>query len=514
MQIAFRVDASRAIGLGHIKRCLSFAEALRVCGARVAFVTRNLGVDVESLASGAGFPTLTLAAPIGDYQMSEGEKTRHSAWAEVDWRSDARDTVAALSSDPPDWLIVDHYSFDARWHLRVAEDTGARIAAIDDLADRPLSADILVDHNLDAADGTKYSGLVLPSTKMCCGPRFALLSGSYRNPRKYAFNERARSIGIFMGGVDVRGLSAMVLRACREAAGFVGFVEVVATKSYPNISELQALAVRSPPTRVSIDLPDLAAFFARHDLQIGAGGGAALERAAIGAPSLVLMAAENQRGVVSALAASDTAATLEPDTPISQKSVGDLVSALIGDADRRRRLADKSSQLVDGRGAVRAALCLLSRELKVRRAEREDSSMMFEWRNHPRTRSVSRNTASLEPESHARWVEAALGDSDRCLLVGYVGDLNVGVLRFDDLGEHLMEVSLYLDPDLLGLGLGKALLLAGEAHVAFVRKHSVRMVATVLGDNLQSQKLFESCGYCVADGRWQKNVTTHEARWG
>jgi len=132
----------------------------------------------------------------------------------------------------------------------------------------------------------------------------------------------------------------------------------------------------------------------------------------------------------------------------------------------------------------------------------------------PEHRSVSRNTASLEPESHARWVEAALGDSDRCLLVGYVGDLNVGVLRFDDLGEHLMEVSLYLDPDLLGLGLGKALLLAGEAHVAFVRKHSVRMVATVLGDNLQSQKLFESCGYCVADGRWQKNVTTHEARWG
>jgi len=154
---------------------------------------------------------------------------------------------------------------------------------------------------LDAADGTKYSGLVLPSTKMCCGPRFALLSGSYRNPRKYAFNERARSIGIFMGGVDVRGLSAMVLRACRRGCGpSSAFVEVVATKSYPNISELQALAVRSPPTRVSIDLPDLAAFFARHDLQIGAGGGAALERAAIGAPSLVLMAAENQRGVVSA----------------------------------------------------------------------------------------------------------------------------------------------------------------------------------------------------------------------
>jgi len=509
MQIAFRVDASRAMGLGHIKRCLSFADALRVCGARVVFVTRDLGVDVKSLALAAGFPTLTLPAPIREYQISEGEKPRHSAWAEVDWRSDARDTVAALSSVDPDWLIIDHYSFDARWHLRIAEETGARIVAIDDLADRPLSADILVDHNLDAADGTKYAGLILPSTKMCCGPRVALLSRSYRNARKYAFNITARSIGIFMGGVDEHGLSAIVLRACREVAGFVGFLELVVTKSYPNISELQSLAARLPPTRVAIDLPDLAAFFARHDLQIGAGGGAALERAAVGAPSLVLMAAENQRGVVSALAASETAATLQPDAPLSQKSVGDLVSALIDDGDRRRRLADKSSQLVDGRGAIRAALCVLSRELKVRRAEREDTSMMFEWRNHQRTRSVSRDPASLEPESHARWVETALADSDRCLLVGYVGELSVGVLRFDVLGEHLMEVSLYLDPDLHGLGLGKALLLAGEAHIALVRKGGVRMVATVLGDNLPSQKLFESCGYCLEDGRWQKMVTTH-----
>lgn len=508
MQIAFRVDASRTIGLGHLKRCLSLADALRVCGAQVAFVTRSLGMDVESLASDAGFPTLTLPAPPREYQMSKGEKPRHSAWAEVDWRSDARDTVAALSV-APDWLIVDHYSFDARWHSQVAAETGARIAAIDDLADRPLAVDILVDHNLDAADGTKYSGLVFPSTRMCCGPRFALLSGSYRNPRKYAFSESARSIGIFMGGVDLPALSAMVLRACREVAGFGGFIEVVATKSYSNRSELQALAARLPPTRISIDLPDLAAFFARHDLQIGAGGGAALERAAIGAPSLVLMAAENQRGVVSALAASDTAATLAPEAPLSQKSVGDLVAALIGDGDRRRRLADKSGQLVDGRGAVRTALCLMNRQVKVRRAAREDTSMMFEWRNHPRTRSVSRDPASLEPESHARWVEESLGNSDRWLLVGYVGELNVGVLRFDVLGQHVMEVSLYLDPDLHGLGLGKALLLAGEAHVALLRKGNVRIVATVLGGNLPSRKLFESCGYCLEDGRWQKLVTAH-----
>jgi hypothetical protein len=47
-----------------------------------------------------------------------------------------------------------------------------------------------------------------------------------------------------------------------------------------------------------------------------------------------------------------------------------------------------------------------------------------------------------------------------------------------------------------------------------VREGSVRIVATVLEGNLPSQKLFESCGYCFAHGRWQKIITTHDARWG
>lgn len=53
-----------------------------------------------------------------------------------------------------------------------------------------------------------------------------------------------------------------------------------------------------------------------------------------------------------------------------------------------------------------------------------------------------------------------------------------------------------------------------ETYVGLACERSVRIVASVLDGNLPSQKLFESCGYCFADGRWQKMITTHEVRWG
>lgn len=41
-RVAIRVDASAAIGTGHLKRCLSLAQALIEAGADVRFVCRAL----------------------------------------------------------------------------------------------------------------------------------------------------------------------------------------------------------------------------------------------------------------------------------------------------------------------------------------------------------------------------------------------------------------------------------------------------------------------------------------
>ena len=47
MKVAIRADASAAIGLGHVKRCLSLAQALRAQADEVARELRALDLMVQ-----------------------------------------------------------------------------------------------------------------------------------------------------------------------------------------------------------------------------------------------------------------------------------------------------------------------------------------------------------------------------------------------------------------------------------------------------------------------------------
>ena len=62
-RVAIRVDASAAIGTGHLKRCLSLAQALIEAGADVRFVCRELDAVAATVLGGSGTPTRWLPAP-------------------------------------------------------------------------------------------------------------------------------------------------------------------------------------------------------------------------------------------------------------------------------------------------------------------------------------------------------------------------------------------------------------------------------------------------------------------
>src|SRR5258708_925328 len=267
MKIAFRVDASRKMGLGHIIRCLSLAEELRTLGAKVLFVARRLDVDLDRMVGAQKFQICTLPAAEG---RSGGGATSRNLMRQKDgdWQIDADETVGVLASFCPDWVIVDHYSLDARWHTRVARRLGAQIAAIDDLADRSYQVDVLVDHNISVNHREKYSGHVSAPTRLLGGPRFALLGSAFRGSVAYKFHDMVRTIGVFMGGTDADDLSIVVVRACRETADLTGPIEVATTGYNPNLMNLRQLVLSWPLTKVIEDLPDLADFFARHDLQV------------------------------------------------------------------------------------------------------------------------------------------------------------------------------------------------------------------------------------------------------
>lgn len=492
MRIAVRVDARSECGLGHLARSLVLADALVSHGAEVRVVTRLHDVDTSRWFERRPRVVQVPLAVDGDGQ---------------DPREDACATASALKDWQPDWVVVDDYGLDALWHRGVRDRLGCRVAAIDDLANRPLDVDLVVDHNLREDTRQLYARVLRRSnTRVLCGPRHALIGSAYASARRWSEPAEA-SVGIFLGGTDPGGASARVLDSIRRHGRFSGPVEIVTTTANPRLGRLREVAANDRDCRLSVDLPDLAEFYARHTVQIGAGGGATWERCSIGAPTLALVLADNQRLVVSTLVTHGVVATPDDESG-SPESIGRALVALLADRDRRSRMSDAARQLVDGAGAMRVALAILASTLKVRLASRDDARRMFDWRNHPSTRQVSRSSEPIAWEPHLEWLARVLADPYRRLYIGVVGDRPVGVVRMDCQGQSDdVEVSLFLDPALHGLGLGRPLLSAAQDCWKIEGGGGSRFVATVLPSNAASHALFESLNYRrEADGRYVRPI--------
>lgn len=530
MRVAIRADASSRIGLGHIARCMALAHALRDVGAQVLFLTRPSDAEVPARLRVAGFEVALLDLP----RVHEpGRLTDAALDAEACLRimdaggsstSPSATWPSGTSGTSPVCVIVDHYGLDADWHQRMRDGLDCCIVAIDDLADRPLDVDVLVDHNLLPA-GThqdRYlAQLRRAPRRWFCGPRYALLGPAYAGRPDFSVAPDVRSVGIFMGGTDPQSLSATLLHACRQAR-FNGPVEIVSTTAAPTLAELKQVVAKDGQAVLSINLPHLADFYARHDLQIGAGGGASWERCAVGCPSLTLCVADNQRAVIPALVALGVTAStpdLEPESLVL------ALKTLLDDPKLRRSQSLQARKLVDGLGARRVALGLLAltHPASLRAATLDDARTIWAWRNHPATRAVSRQAAEIPFESHLRWLEGLLDKQQSRLMIARYGDVEFGVIRFDPLpdsaAEHeSWEVSLYLAPDFHGLGLGSRLLAGGEQRL--LEEHVFRPPATgptvvdihaeVLEGNQNSEALFRTANYQAAGpGQWLKRVALH-----
>lgn len=343
MNVIIRADASAALGLGHLKRCLSLAQALRAQGAAVTLAWRRIDIDCTATIEAAG---------VASRCIGTGRVTAELV--------DARDLLVALPR--AEWVVVDHYALGERWHRVVRASTQARIAAIDDLADRLLAVDIAIDPNFSTDPAAKFAGRLPAPARLLAGPQHALLAPTYadapRCPVHGPAREPVRSIGIFMGGTDAAGLSAVALDAL-EQIGFPGTIEIATTGGNPHLAALRARAAARPRLALTLDQRDLADFFARHDLQIGAGGGATWERCCIGAPTLAVIAADNQRPVLLPLQDMGVLRVLAEQPPTAA-AIAAAVRELIENPALRRSLSDRAMALVDGRGAQRVATTLLA----------------------------------------------------------------------------------------------------------------------------------------------------------
>jgi UDP-2,4-diacetamido-2,4,6-trideoxy-beta-L-altropyranose hydrolase len=354
MRIAVRADVSSAIGTGHVRRCLTLIEAFARAGHHCRFVARRLDVALERLLGPAPCEVSLLPSPDPTAPFVPDPRVPHAAWAGVDPVRDAEETAMALASESFDLLLVDHYSFSADWHDAVRRRLGCRVAVIDDVADRSLSADFVIDHNHCASHERKFAPWLTRPARILGGPAYAMLAPAYSRCLPFKIRPEVRRLGVFMGGADPNGHTRRVLAAV-HVSGFAGEVNVVSTSASPDLAVLASDVESTPGARLMVDLPDLHGFYSSQDLVLGAGGGSTWERCAVGVPSLSCILASNQWSVLGPLEALGVTRIVDLRGPV------DLVSELrmlLDSRELRAHLSRASQALVDGRGADRIAKTL------------------------------------------------------------------------------------------------------------------------------------------------------------
>lgn len=354
-QVVFRVDASVEMGLGHLTRCLTLADALAADGARSCFLMRSHAAGLAYLAEGRGHAVRLLPDPPARPARTEDDGGPYAHWLPTDWLEDADHTRSALNEiGAAEWLIVDHYALDARWE-RACRREGMRILAVDDLADRDHDCEILLNQNLIQGIEARYHGRVPATCVQLLGPRYALLRPEFAAQRGL-LDPRSGEIDrilICFGGSDPTNETAKALEAIGSLAMPHLAVDAVIGASNPHADVVDALCRRMANVTLYSGANNIAELMRLADLSIGAGGVMSWERCCLGLPVLAIDIAANQVPSLTMLAQLGALIHLGSAGDVRAKHIAASIAGLMADPDQTKRLGDAAGALVDGEGAAR-----------------------------------------------------------------------------------------------------------------------------------------------------------------
>jgi UDP-2,4-diacetamido-2,4,6-trideoxy-beta-L-altropyranose hydrolase len=348
MKVAIRADASVRIGIGHLMRCLTLAEALRERGAQLRFICREHEGNLITLLQQKAMVVTVLPAPAIN-TATTGED--YAAWLGASQAEDAEQTIEALNGWKPDWLVADHYGLDIEWETRLRPHVSG-LMVIDDLANRHHDCDVLLDQNYSAEGERRYAGLVPATCKLLIGPRYALLRPEYAAYRKMlrARNGQVARVFVFFGGTDPQNMTGAALEALSVPDLKYLDVDVVLGANNPHRKRIEQQAAHRPRTTLYESRPHLADLMGQADLAVGAGGTTTLERLCLGLPSLVVSIAENQVPSCVALYHAHLINYLGYQDKMEAAGFQRGIEQMIDSPDRLVSMSQDGLALVDGLG--------------------------------------------------------------------------------------------------------------------------------------------------------------------
>ena len=512
MNIAFRVDSSIQIGIGHVIRCLSLADQIKNKASNILFVTSSLDGSIEQFISEKGYKVILLPS---NYEKNSFQSNE---FEEFDWLQDSKTTKEAIEDKKLDWLIIDHYGIDYRWHKIIAKST-KKIMVIDDLANRKLHCDVLLDQTYGRML-EDYNQFVDKETEMLLGANYALLRPEFSNLRIPALNKRKKiesisNVLISIGGMDYKNITQKVLDVFLLVEWKKNIeVNIVLNSQAPNRKSIKSFLKNIKSNHkfnLLINPDNMADLMFEADLAVGSSGTSTWERCTMGLPTIAICVADNQKFISKKLHKDGVhiALSLSDDEEIPY-----LFSELCRVNEHPEHLKDlsnKSLKICQAKGAILVALKILPHytndggKIELRKVESSDSKLIYDWQKNPKTREYANESSIPSWEDHIEWMSQKINSPLSFFWILIHNGISSGVLRLDpiNLGEgDGYLISIFIDPKKYGLGIGKK-----GIDIAKYIFLGTTLYAKVLENNKRSISLFSG-----SDFKFREDLTYFEWR--
>ena len=337
---AFRCDADRQTGAGHLVRCGALAGTLRERGWQTLLLTRSETRQYLALTENA-FDTVC-------------EIERETCTAQICEQISSRSCPAVAIID--DYGLTEAFEREVSRHMPVV--------IFDDLPNRRHVAQLLVDPTPEREAGD-YAAFVPNNCRLLTGPSYAILRPPFlrsRAPRSGSDPRRAEGFLVAFGATDPQGLIPKTIALLRAA-----FPEraVTAVCSGTSAVGLDVAADRQVRVLTNVDASCLAQLMDESALAVGAAGSASWERCACALPSVVTAIADNQNDIARGLRSAGAAVALPPEC--FTEALAEACVGLVTSGAAYSAMSAAAVELCDGEGVRRVAAAIETLLAAVRR---------------------------------------------------------------------------------------------------------------------------------------------------
>jgi UDP-2,4-diacetamido-2,4,6-trideoxy-beta-L-altropyranose hydrolase len=348
-----RADASPVIGTGHFVRCLNLARFLIERDSKVTFLSRNLGIDLTERLNAVNCQFINLPS---HNSPSEQNPNDYGTWLGAEEYDDISQCLNLIGDSEVCCMIVDHYGVNEGW-LALAKKACNKLIVLDDLAERRLDVDVVINQNLGWTTGD-YAHLVGQETQLLLGPRYALLAENYATVRKKVDrtfkSEVPLRVLVSLGGADIENVSGKVARVLgRMQTGHDFVMTIVVGPMNPNFDDLNQIC-RNSAGKIEIlqGANNLVDAYSSHDIAIGAVGGSSWERCCLGLPTILVPIAENQKSAAKKLDRAGAGILVDYGSDQFELELCDAFNQL-SNLEFRRTVSQRAAGICDGEGTAR-----------------------------------------------------------------------------------------------------------------------------------------------------------------